>query len=338
METFIDLQKKVYPDLVQAMYQRYNVLHNVNIFQPVGRRGLAEKTNLTERIVRNEITFLQNNGFIRITPKGMYITEEGILTLEQLDLFMNAISGLTILEEKLKAKLNVDNVIIVSGNSDEDNWVKYEMGKACVSFLKANSKANNVITVAGGTTMAAIAEAMVPLQDDNHLLFVPARGGVGEKVENQANTIVAEMAHKARGSYQLLHVPDPLSETTYKTMIKEPSVVETLQLIKGSNIVLHGIGDALTMAERRKTSTETIDLLKGNKAISEAFGYYFDHTGQVVHKVRTIGIQMEDLVNVEHVVAVAGGESKAKAITSYFKQGKSDLLITDEGAARYILK
>src|SRR5699024_3478628 len=165
-------------------------------------------------------------GLIRVTSKGMYTTEEGKLILDQLAVLMNEISGLSVLEQELKVKLNLDNVIIVSGNSDEDDWVKYEMGKASVSFLKTNIKQGDTITITGGTTMAAIAEAMVPLDMNGNYLFLPARGGIGEKVENQANTIAAEMAHKAKGDYRLLYVPDPLSETSYQTLINEHSIIE----------------------------------------------------------------------------------------------------------------
>src|SRR5699024_11445465 len=90
--------------------------------------------------------------------------------------------------------------------------------------------------------------------------------GLGEKAENQANTIVAEMARKAKGDYRLLYVPDPLSEASYQSMINEPSVKDILQLIKHSDVILHGIGDALTMAKRRKTTPEIIEKLRDRKS------------------------------------------------------------------------
>lgn len=338
MKALLNLQKKLYPDLLEAMHQRYSVLHHVDLFQPIGRRGLAENANLKERVVRSEIIFLQEQGLIYMTTKGMHITKEGKMILDQLAAFMGEVSGLSVLEKQIKDKLHIEHVLIVPGNSDNDDWVKQEMGKACVSYLKTNVKSASPIAVTGGTTMAAVADVMTPLENESQCLFVPARGGIGEKVENQANTIVAEMARKARGEYRLLYVPDPLSETSYQTIINEPAINDVLQIIKGSNVILHGIGDALTMALRRKTPENVTAELKANKAVSEAFGYYFDNAGNVVHKVRTVGIQLEDVASIHHVIAIAGGQSKAQAIASYFKQGKSDLLITDEAAAEEILR
>jgi central glycolytic genes regulator len=75
------------------------------------------------------------------------------------------------------------------------------------------------------------------------------------------------------------------------------------------------------------------------KAVGEAFGYYFNEAGEIVHKVLTIGLQLNDLANIGDVIAVAGGESKAKAIRAYMNQAPSStILITDEGAAKTLLQ
>lgn len=336
MRTFTGLQKKLIPDLLNIMQQRYFILQAVENFEPIGRRSLAGHLNMTERLVRSEVDFLHNQGLLDVTSKGMYISKEGKLVLEQLSDMMREIVGLSVLEKQIREKLKVRNVIIVPGNSDEYEWVKQEMGKACVAYLKKIVTTHSIIAVTGGTTMAAIADVMIPL--NHRILFVPARGGVGEKAENQASRVVSEMANKTNSEYRQLFVPDPLSESAYQTLINEPTIKDVLEQIKSSNIVIHGIGDANTMAKRRKASEETMQKLITNHAVSEAFGYYFNQDGTVVHKVRTVGLQLEDLSSIDYVIAVAGGTSKAEAIVSYFKQGKSDLLITDEAAAEQILR
>lgn len=340
MSELINLQKKLYPDLLAVMQERYRILTTVSNFQPIGRRALAEYSSITERVIRAEVELLQEQGLLQVTTKGMLMTEEGKLVIKQMAPVMKDITGVTVLEQQLQDKLHVGRAIVVSGNSDKEDWVKLEMGKASVSFLKTIINDPKTIAVTGGTTMEAVAHAMYPIAEDESCLFVPARGGIGEKVENQANTIAAEMARRASGDYRLLYVPDSLSETSYQTMLHEPSIKEILQLIHSSDIVLHGIGDALTMAKRRKTADNVIQQLIDDDAVSEAFGYYFNKAGDVVHKVRTIGMQLEDLNTAQYVITVAGGSSKAQAIISYFKQEKrqSDLFITDEAAAKQILK
>jgi central glycolytic genes regulator len=80
-------------------------------------------------------------------------------------------------------------------------------------------------------------------------------------------------------------------------------------------------------------------LLSERKAVGEAFGYYFDELGKEVHRVPTIGLQLEEVANIKTVIAVAGGTSKAKAMLSYLQRApKHTCLITDEGAAREMLE
>lgn len=337
MKKLIELQKMIYPDLLTAMETRFKILYAVFLFEPIGRRGLVEQTRFTERYIRNEIELLQTQGLIKVTTQGMYVTEDGKTIINNLDDFIREFSGVTTLENDLKEIINVEHIRVVTGNSDSDSFVKDELGRATVFFLKQIVKQREVIAVTGGTTMASVAEAMVPLNKHN-CLFVPARGGVGSFVEHQANTIAAKMAEKEKGEYALLHVPDPMSEALYETMIKEPSIKDTLSKIKEANIVLHGVGNALDMAKRRQTDTETYNILKENQAIAEAFGYYFNKSGEVVHKVKTIGLQLDDLKSTDYVITVAGGNSKAEAISAFMQQEKSDVLIIDEAAANQILK
>ncbi|MDY0408862.1 sugar-binding domain-containing protein [Virgibacillus soli] len=207
MNSFFEMLKKIYPNILEDMQQRYKVLHCIGLYEPIGRRTLAEATGLTERVARREVEFLQDQGLLFVTSKGMQLSKEGTLLLEQLANVLQDITGKSVLEKRIREMLHIDHVMIISGNSDQDDWVKYEMGKACVAYLKKIVQPGFTLAVTGGTTMAAVAEAMTPFDDNHRYLFVPARGGIGEKVESQANTIAAEMAKRAHASYRMLFVP-----------------------------------------------------------------------------------------------------------------------------------
>src|SRR5699024_12413214 len=125
MRELIELQKKLFPDVLDVMQRRYSILSTIEILQPIGRRGLSENTTLTERAVRSEVEFLQSKGFIEVTSKGMYLSKEGKVILERLAIFMREIMGLSVLEQQIKDKLNIDHVIVVSGDSDQN-----EIGRA----------------------------------------------------------------------------------------------------------------------------------------------------------------------------------------------------------------
>lgn len=339
MQSLIDIQKRLLPDLLQLLHKRYSLLRQIGFMQPVGRRSLAASLGYTERVLRSEVDFLKEQNLIYTNNIGMSLTLEGRNLLEDLEGFMRELIGTDVMELELKHRLGIRKVVIVPGDSDESPMVKNDLGKACAICMKKLLTGKNIIAVTGGSTMAALADVLTPELGKNELLFVPARGGIGEDVQNQANTISSIMSKNTHSKHRVFYVPDQVSTEIYESLIKEPEIHEVLSLIKSASMVLHGIGDAITMAERRKTSPEVKLRLEMGEAVGEAFGYYFNEKGDIVHKVSTIGLQLEDLVKITNVIAVAGGSSKVKAIKAYMKQApESTILITDEGAARKLLK
>ncbi|WP_209124985.1 sugar-binding transcriptional regulator [Alkalihalobacillus sp. BA299] len=337
MRDLFDIQQKLVPDLLDVLLKRYRILQYIRLMEPIGRRSLSSSMDISERILRSEVTFLKDQRLIHVASAGMSLTNEGKDLLLKLEGMMKELLGLKALEEQLGHEYHLKNVIVVPGDSDEFDWVKKEMGRACVQYLKRHIASHTTIAVTGGTTIAAVAEMMGSDFQRDDLLFVPARGGIGERVENQANTISAQMARQTGSSYRLLHVPDQLSEETYTSLIAEPSVQSVLDTITSASVILHGIGEAKAMAVRRGASEEFLHKLSIHEAVAEAFGYYFDHLGNIIHRERTIGLQLEHLDENKQVIAIAGGASKSAAISAYLRNRKSSVLITDEGAARQML-
>lgn len=338
MSNIIEIQQKLLPDLLVVMKQRYEILQNIRFTQPVGRRALAVNVGLTERVLRSEIQLLKDQQLVNVHSSGMTLTDEGVQLVEQLYDAMREVIGLSKLERAVKQKLGIEHCIIVPGDSDETPWVKKEMGRACVQQMKKHLKEQSIVALTGGTTISAVSEMMTPDPVSKEVLFVPARGGLGENVENQANYITAKMAERANAKYRLLYVPDQVSEEAYVSLIEEPSIKEVLAYIRSCTMVIHGIGEAVAMATRRNTSVQDMLKIEERQAVAEAFGYYFNRNGEVIHRVKTIGLQLEDLSTVPYCIAVAGGSSKAAAIHAYMKQAQTAILITDEGAAKQLLK
>ncbi|MDE5414115.1 sugar-binding transcriptional regulator [Alkalihalobacterium chitinilyticum] len=337
MRNLFDIQQKLVPDLLEVLLKRYRILQYIRLMEPIGRRSLSTSMDISERILRSEVTFLKDQRLVHVASAGMSLTKEGKNLLLELEGMMKELLGLKALEEQIAHEYQLKKVIVVPGDSDQYDWVKKEMGRACVHYLKQHVADQATVAITGGTTVAAVAEMMGSDFQRDDLLFVPARGGIGEEVENQANTICAEMARQTGASYRLLHVPDQLSEDTYSSLISEPSVQSVLHNITSATVVIHGIGEAKTMAKRRGASEEFLQKLTNHEAVAEAFGYYFDHLGDIIHRERTIGLQLEHLNEEKQVIAIAGGSSKSVAITAYLKNRKSTILITDEGAARQML-
>ena len=188
----------------------------------------------------------------------------------------------------------IQRCIVVAGDSDIQKKVLSDFGDVLTNTLNLLlPNGENTIAVMGGTTMAMVAENMGSLETEKrHNLFVPARGGIGEAVSVQANSISAVMANKTGGNYRALYVPEQLSRETYNSLLQEPSIQEVLTLISHANCVVHSIGRALHMAARRKCLM-TKWLCSNKNAVAESFGYFFDEEGKVVYKIPRIGLQLK---------------------------------------------
>jgi central glycolytic genes regulator len=338
MREILDIQKQLLPDLLDVMKKRYSILRHIQITGIVGRRTLASSLDMTERVLRGEVEYLKEQGLLEIDVSGMKISEAGSQLLEGMEPLIKEIFGLADLEERIRSAFHVKQVVIVPGDSETSLYTQKELGRAGATALRKYVANNDVIAVTGGSTMAQVANHLTTSAPMKGSWFVPARGGLGESVELQANTIASTMANKTGGKYRLLHVPDHLGEEAYQSLIQDSQIKEIIDVVRSSRIVIHGMGDAMVMARRRKVDSMTTQSLQEEGALAEAFGYYFDRQGNVVHKMPTVGLRLEDLQHIEVVIGVAGGKSKGEAIACVLLHGQEDVLVTDEAAAYEILK
>ena len=212
---------KLAPELIEVVQRRYNILRTIGYMQPVGRRILAERLDLPERTVRNDVETLRQQELIAAESKGMSITPLGERLLEELSVLVHGLRGLDSLEKLLSANLGVKRVVIVPGDIDSESLAKKELGRVAAFYVNEIVKNARTVAVAGGTTLAEMAKHIIP-QNRENLLVLPARGGLGEQVEIQANTITAKIATSLGASYRLLHVPDYMSKTSAEQLVNDP--------------------------------------------------------------------------------------------------------------------
>lgn len=335
---FFEAQRQLVPELDVLMQKRFRILQAIKTYAPIGRRTLAEQVQLTERDIRNELSVLTEQQLIFIQTKGVSCTERGYEVLEQLGKLFHELSGLATKEKQLAQLLQIEQVIIVPGDLSVNPFVLEQLGKEAAACLTRLAKPTNKIAVTGGSSVAAVTHYLVPSSNFEQVQFIAARGGVGDDMPTQANTLASKFAKRTTSTYRTLFMPEHLSEQAYQAMKHEPIVEEIMALYNEVDFVIHGIGVAQEMASRRKSTPEERALLKEKGAVGEAFGYYFDERGQAVHRIRTIGIQLEQVQKCSKAIAIAAGEDKVAAIRAYFKHAiPQTILITDERAANELL-
>lgn len=332
------IEKKIVPEITEILEKRYNILRSILYNQPIGRRSLASELNLGERAVRTEVNVLKEQGLLKIEAMGMSVTDEGKNIIEDLRDFIHSLKDLTNLENTLEQILGVEKVFIVPGDLDEDELILKDMGKTTSEYIKKILKDNDILGIAGGRTMVQVAEEMTSKKNYSNVLVVPARGGLGEKVEIQASSIAAKLAENLKAQYKLLHIPDNISKEALETLLKVEEIKETVDIISDMDILVFGIGRADEMARRRHLPQEMIDELTRRGAVAESFGYYFNTKGEIVWETSTVGLSLVDFKKVKKAIGVAGGRKKAEAIISICALRKNMTLVIDESAAKRIIE
>ena len=333
----VSVLQKIAPDMVKAMERRYQLLRTVYFTCPIGRRALAAKVKVSERTVRRELELLEDQGLVVGTPAGMQATPAGEQVLVELKEYIRTMYGLGQLERDLSDMLGMDTVMVVPGDSDQDEVVKKDMARATARYLRGVLRDGDVLAVTGGTTLSQVADCFPADTVPKQVTVVPARGGLGEDVHIQDNSVAARLADRLGGQYRLLHAPDNVAPALVDTIMREPRIRDVISLVRRSQILLHGIGTAEEMARRRGMDDSTVMQLIAEGAVGEAFGYYFNVQGEIVYSMASVGLRMEDLKQIPLVVAVGGGKSKAWAVLSVAGTGYCDVCITDEGAARRLM-
>ena len=334
---FASLMQTLVPDLAAEMAQRALVLERIAQMAPVGRRQLAARLHLTEREIRACADKLREQDFIRLDPAGMTLTDKGAAILPGVQAFTRAMNDLTGLEEALARVLNVDRVCIVSGDADQEAAIIDEVGRAAGQRVRSMLHSGSTLAVAGGSTMAATARAMHSPSPLN-VMVVPARGGWGKAVHTQANTLAAEIAGRLGGHHRLIHLPDYMDDAARQEMLRLPEVREVMELIQRADVILHGVGCADEMLRDSKIAPSQARKLLMDGAVGESFGAYYDRDGKCLLESSSVGVDLARLSPGCRMIAVAAGKRKAEAIIAVLRHDRHALLVTDEGAAREMLR
>lgn len=335
--TFYDAHLALVPELPLLIEQRYQMLKLIKASGPVGRRTLSSMSGYSERETRTMLELLKEQELVNIAKEGVSTTDKGIDVLLALHDTMEERSGRLQLATKLAEHLGIRKVHVVEGDSDHSAITKKLLGMQAAKQFRTHIKGDEIVAVTGGSSVAVIPSFM---QHDEwpNVQFIAARGGVGEELGLQANMIAAKFAEACHASYKAFYYPDTLSEEAHAVFQHEPAAKEMLELYSRTDCVIHGVGDAKNMALLRNSPADERQILVDQQAKGEAFGFYFNQQGEIVHRIRTVGIQMDQLRDVPLVFAVAGGASKAEALLSYLASAPSQtILVTDEGAAEKML-
>lgn len=213
----LELLDLVAPDFIKTLEKRFKILQSISLMEPVGRRVLADDLNITERGLRTETDLLRKQGLIVSSKSGMSLTHTGSDVVVRLTNVLADYQGTALLEKRLSEKLGISRCIVLPGNADKQYRVVDSFGRRLNQLLgSVLPNGQSMISVTGGSTLAQVARNLSPdLSKNRKLVFLPARGGVGESVTIQANSVCAEMALRTQGQYRAMYLPEDISEKKF---------------------------------------------------------------------------------------------------------------------------
>ena len=155
-----------------------------------------------------------------------------------------------------------------------------------------------------------------------------------------------ELAVRLNAEYRFLHAPATLeSAGSRDALLAEPSIRGALAEACRADLAFVGVG---TPSHGSSSAILTSLNLSGKERkafwaaepVGDIAARYYDAAGHPIHGAvdeRILGIALEDLISIPHVVGVAHGRAKAPGVLGAIRGHLIDSLVCDETLARTLL-
>jgi len=198
------------------------------------------------------------------------------------------------------------------------------------------------VGIGHGRTMAACVEN-IPRTRNTDVQFVSLLGGFSRKFAANPHDVLHRLAE--RTGAQAYALPVPFAADTIKDremLMGQRGLQEVMEMARSTPLKIAGIGDLQlnsTLITTEMVTESDIDKVREAGGAGELLGNFFADDGSPVNTSlsrRTIGLATQDIKG-SQVIAIAGGQSKSRAIKSVLNSGLLTGLITDERTARALI-
>lgn len=248
------------------------------------------------------------------------------------------------LESQLERRFGLATARVARRSSSRD--ALEDTGRVGARVLVEALEDGSTVALSWGHALQALVRA-VEADRDHDVTLLQLLGGtsaVGHGVSGQE--LVRELAGRLGADYRPLHAPATLrTADAARTVTAEDSVAGSLAAAARAHLAFVGVGDP-----SRGSSAAVLDSLDLSPAELEDFwaarpvgdlaGRFYDDDGQPVPGPvddRVVGVTLDQLRGVDHVVGVACGREKAVAVAAAIRGGHLGSLVCDETLARELL-
>lgn len=250
------------------------------------------------------------------------------------------------LKQALQEHFRLDEVLVVASGHLGYAQLVERLGTVAARFLENRLQDGMILGISWNTGVYQVVNALQAARQKK-VTVVQLTGTVGSiNPLLDGPDLTRWLAQNLGGQYKYL--PAPLlveSAATRQAMLQDRSIREPMTLLDELDMALVGIGSlspALSglLAAGYITETELREIIRQG-GVGDLCSYHYDLHGNILplelHH-RLIGITLESLKKTSCVIGVGGGIDKAASILGALRLGVLDCLVTDEIAARAVLK
>lgn len=248
------------------------------------------------------------------------------------------------LEKQLKRHFKLKDVIVAASHPAEVER-RQSVARAAASYLERHLADGKVVTVGMGRNTGEIPDFYHPSRSIN-CTFISAMGSsphAGESIN--PNDICQKLASNSKGQAIHLHAPAYVeSKQVRDILFAQEAVGPILSKAKKADIAVVGIGtpsDDTTLVRMDCISMTEAKRLANSGAVGDVLGAYFDIAGRVIDPDmhgHLVGLTLEDLRNIDTVIAVVSEKGKSKALLGALRTGVIHILITDSDNAMEVIR
>lgn len=250
------------------------------------------------------------------------------------------------LAAELEARLGLHKAIVVAGHPSDQIFTRQRVGHAAAAYLNETLPADVTIGLGWGRTLYSVTEALESSRTRN-VRVIPLLGGLGKIAPSfQVHDMARIMSEKLGGSWTTLFVPALVdSREAYTSLMASTDVSEVTAAWRALDVAVIGIGNIDLGEDVQMLFADYLDDavvggLQADGAVGDVCMRFFDAAGEPVEGSMPylFSIGLDQVRAIPRVIAAACGASKAAAILGAARGRYLDTLITDDAAAREIVR
>ncbi len=242
----------------------------------------------------------------------------------------------TDLSVRLARHLGIERSLVLAGEAD-DATTRAELGVLVAGLLTEIVSPDDVLGLTCSRTVTATTEALQRLAPCDVLQLSGTLAGMGHDVGSVES--VRRAAQVGGGIAHPIYAPLVVQDAeTAASLARQPGIRATLDRVGDVTVAVVAIGawragySTVWVEERKQTAAAG--------AIGEIGGRCFDEDGNAVRGPvddRVVGMTLEQLRSVPHVVAIAYGEGRSQAVRAVARSGTVHTLVCDAAIAAHLL-